>query len=90
MHGAQERKFAARAGTSMVRKHGKQTAYHATFTSAYMCMCRAGEGRRFRKDKAVLSSYSKMQIMPYYVMFKRHVHDITSCMGAWSNLVLIS
>ena len=63
--------------------HGKQTAYRATFTSAYMC--RANVGRHFHEDKAVRSFYCKRQIMPYYVMFKRHVRDVTSCMDTWSN-----
>ena len=55
-------------------------------------MCRASEVQPFREDKAVWSSYSKTWIMSYYTMFKRHVRDIMSCMGAWSNyyfLVLI-
>ena len=33
-------------------------------------MCRASVGRRFREDRAVRSTYSKMRIIPYYVMLK--------------------
>ena len=51
----------------------------------YVPMCRASVGWHFRENKAVRSSYSKTRIMPYYVMFNRHVRDVTSCMGAWSN-----
>ena len=51
-------------------------------------MCRASVGQRFREDKAVRSSYSKTQIMPYYVMFNHRVLDVTSCVGAWSNYIV--
>ena len=70
--------------------HGQQTAYRATFTSANVY--RASAGRRFRKDKAVRSSYSKTRIMPQnadYAVLRNVqslcVCDVKSCVGAWSN-----
>ena len=42
----------------------------ASVDSVFQCF---SVGRRFREDKAVQSSYSKMRIMPYCVMFNRHV-----------------
>ena len=53
------------------------------FYTHLQCMCiePASVGRRFREDKAVQSSYSKLWIMPYYVILNRHVHDVTLCVG---------
>ena len=86
MHGAQDRKFAARAGPCIAHL-GLHTVTNKLLTVLILRvpMCRASVGWRFREDKAGQSSYSKMQIMPYYVMFNRHVRDITLCRGVWSN-----
>ena len=85
VHGAQERKFAARAGPRIARSGLHTVNKLHTVLRLWAPMCRASVGRRFRKDKAVRSSCSKTRIMPYYAMFKRPVRDVTSCMGAWSN-----
>ena len=84
MDGAQERKFAARAGPSIVRSglHTVNKVLNVLLLRAPMC--RARVGWRFCEDKAVRSSYSKMRIIPYYAMFNCPVRDVTSCVGAWS------
>ena len=65
MHGAQERKFAVRAGPSNTRS-GLHTA-NKLLTVLFLRapMCRASVRRRFREDKAGWSSYSKTRIRPY-------------------------
>ena len=85
MHGAQERKFAARAGPSIACSGLHTVNKLLTLLLLRVPMCRASVGWCFREDKAVRSSYSKTRIMPCYAMFKRHVRDVTSCVGAWSN-----
>ena len=87
MHGAQERKFADRAGPSIARSGLHTVNKLLTVLLLRVPMCRASAGWRFREDKAVRSSgsYSKMRIMPYYAIFKRPVRDVTSCVGARSN-----
>ena len=52
-------------------------------------MCRASVGRHFHEGKAGWSSYTAKWIMPYCELFKRHVRDVTSCMGAWSAYIVI-
>ena len=84
MHGAQERKFAARAGPSIARSGLHTVNKLLTVLLLREPMCRASAGWRFRED-AVRSSYSKTWIMPYYAMFNRPVRDVTSCVGARSN-----
>ena len=71
MHGAQERKFAARAGPSIARSGLHTVNKLLTVLLLRAPMCRASVGRRFHEDKAVRSSYSKTRIMPYYAMFNR-------------------
>ena len=85
MHGAQERKFAARAGPSIARSGLHTVNKLHTVLLLRAPMCRASVGRHFHEDKAVRSSYSKTRIMLCYAMFNRHVRDVTSCVGAWSN-----
>ena len=85
VHGAQERKFAARAGPSIARSGLHTVNKLLTMLLLQVSICRASVGRRFREDKAVRSSYSKTRIMPHYVMFNHHVCDVTSRMGAWYN-----
>ena len=53
MHGAQERKFAARAGPSIARSGLHMVNKLLTVLLLRASMCRASVGRRFRKDKAV-------------------------------------
>ena len=84
MHGAQERKFAAHARPSIARSSLHTVNKLLTMLLLRAPLCRASVGRHFCEDKAV-RSYSKTQIMPYYVMLNRHVLDVTSCMGTWSN-----
>ena len=87
MHGAQERKFAAHAGPSIARSGLHTVNKLLTVLLLRAPMCKASVGRRFREDKAMWSSYSKTQIMLYYnAIFKRPVRDVTSCVGAWSNI----
>ena len=82
----EERKFAARAGLSIASSGLHTVNKLHTVLLLRAPMCRASIGRRFRKDKAVRSSYSKTRIMPCYAMFNRPpVRDVTSCVGAWSN-----
>ena len=85
MHGAEERKFAMRAGLSIAHSGLHTVNKLLTVILLRAPMCRASVGRCIHEDKAVRSSYSKTRIMPYYVMFNRHVRNVTSCMGAWSN-----
>ena len=85
VHGAQERKFAAHAGPSIARSGLHTVNKLLTVLLLRAPMCRAGVGRRFREDKAVPSSYSKMRIMLYYAIFNRPVCNVTSCVGARSN-----
>ena len=79
MHGAQQRKFAVHAGPSIARS-GLYTVNKLLTVLHYEHLCI--EPQCFCEDKA---SYSKMQIMPYYVMSNHHLHDIMSCVGIWSN-----
>ena len=65
MHGAQERKFAARAGPSLARSGLHIVNKLLTVLLLRVPMCRASVGWRFQEDKAVRSSY---RIMPYYVI----------------------
>ena len=71
VHGAQERKFAARAGPSIARSGLHTVNKLLTLLLLRAPMCRASVGRRFHEDKAVRSSYSKTRIMPCscYAMF---------------------
>ena len=66
--------------------HGKQTAYHATITSAYVysqCMHRTAF---FAKTRPYGPPTAKRGF--YVVMFKYHVYDVTSCVGAWSTVIV--
>ena len=85
MHGAQERKFTARAGPSIASSGLHMVKKLHTVLLLRAPMCRASVGWRFHEDKAVRSSYSKMRIMPCYAMFNRPVRDVMSCVGAWSD-----
>ena len=85
MHGAQERKFAARAGPSIACSCLHTVNKLLTVLLLRVPMCRASVGRHFREDKTVQSSCSKTRITLCYAMFKRPVRDVTSCVGAWSN-----
>ena len=85
MHGAgaQERKFAARAGPSIARSGLHTVNKLLTLLLLRPPMCRASVGRRFREDKAVRSSYSKTRIMPCYAMFNSSALCVTS-RRAWA------
>ena len=68
------------AGPSIV--HSGQHAVNKLLTVLLLRapMCRVSAGRRFAKTRPC----SKTQTMPYYIMFNRHVCDVTSCVSAWS------
>ena len=85
--GHRKRKFAARAGPSIARSGLHTVNKLLTVLLLRVTMCRASTsvGWCFRKDKAVRSSYCKTRNKPYYIIFKRPVRDVTSCVGAWSN-----
>ena len=72
MHGAQERKFAARAGPS-IASSGLHTVNKLLTVLLQAPKCRATVGQRFDEDKVMRSSYSKTRIMPCYAMFNRTV-----------------
>ena len=75
VHGGQERKFMVRAGPSITLSGLHMVNKLLTVLLLRAPMCRASVGRCFREDTVVRSSYSKIRIMPYYVMFNRHVRD---------------
>ena len=79
------KEFAVRTEPSITRSGLHTVNKLLTVLLLRVPMCRASVGWRFRNDKVVRSSYSKTQIMPYYVMFNRHVHDITSVVRTRSN-----
>ena len=76
MHGAQERKFVVRA-----RSSNNLSGLHAankllTVLLLRLPMCRGSVGRHLYEDKAGRSSYSKMWIMAYYIMFMHTCHVV--------------
>ena len=85
MHGAQERKFAARAGPSIARSGLHTVNKLLTVLLLRAPMCRASVGQRFHEDKAVRSSIAKHGLCCITQCSIAPMRDVTSCVGAWSN-----
>ena len=84
MHGAQERKFAARAGPSIARSglHTVNKLLTVLFLRAPMCRASVGPAKtRPCGPPTVKRGLCRVT----YAMFNRPVCDVTSCVGAWSN-----
>ena len=72
---AQERKFAARVGSSQMTANELLTVcmyIRTTITNAYVYICKASVEQRFREDKAGSDISSTYRNVPYYAMFNQH------------------